>query len=170
MAFLDTNLIWGKCTWNRPFPAFIKKTSRICARNPNELAIQSRGGNNEKHLPGVGVERPFKVLKGDIMVVSCWLLVGPRNGRVRAGTRKPVVRQISQARLRPATRRALSSKLDARQFAVRNPSGFTGRPDTKCRVRGLTECHENLGYFTGLPLVGSHKVGTRRRKGIGVRD
>ena len=68
----------------------------------------------------MGVERPFKVLKGDIMVVSCWLLVGPRNGRVRAGTLKPVVRQISQARLRPANRRALSSKLDARQFAARN--------------------------------------------------
>ena len=88
------------------------------------------------------------------MVVSCCLLVGPRNGRVRvwrilyhgrrvrAGTLKPFVRQISQARLRPANRHALSSKLDACQFAVRNPMGFTERPDTKSRFRGVTEEHQ----------------------------
>ena len=70
------------------------------------------------------------------------MMVSPRNGRVRAGTLKLVVRQISQARLRPANSRALSSKLDARQFAVRNPMGLAERPDTKGRVCGVTEWHE----------------------------
>ena len=47
------------------------------------------------------------------LVVSCWL-------PLRGDTLKLIVRLISQARLRPANRRAFSSKLDVRQFAVRN--------------------------------------------------
>ena len=87
----------------------------------------------------------------------------PRNGRVRAGTLKLTTRQISQARLRPANRRALSSKLDARQFAVRTPSGFAERPDTKGRYaasRKITKMR--------LDLM-SHSERTRGQKWYNMR-
>ena len=48
------------------------------------------------------------------------------------------------------------------------------RPDTKGRIRDFTERHERgIGAWSVRLLVSllvSHKVGTRRRKGIGVRD